>query len=389
MFFSVFIEIVLLSLFFPYLFIDFIVPILVIVANFINKPIEQFIKNKYIKKATNKINKISCLKIAITGSYGKTSVKNYISDVLRKKYIVMFSPKSYNTPLGISKFINTTNFLYTDFMISEFGARRSGDIKELASYFDYDISIVTSIGEMHIDTFKTVDTIVKEKMSIIKKYDKSHIAILNYENDLIRNYIVDCIKYTYGFNCGKYQAKNIVLSIFDSKFDLFVDNIFVRSFVVKVLGRSAILNLLPAIILCHLYDVDFKYIDDVLMVDNRLSLRIMNNYYILDDAYNSNILGATYALEVLRSFEGDKYLITPGFVEMDLIKEELAIKYADEISKSVDQLILVKNDFTKLLSKYLDNVSICFVDSFKEGFNLFLKVKTNNSIVLIENDLLE
>jgi hypothetical protein len=110
--------------------------------------------------------------------------------------------------------------------------------------------------------------------------------------------------------------------------------------------------------------------------------------YILDDAYNSNIFGSIYAFEVLNTHLGKKYLITPGFVEMDMIKEELVNQYGKEISQTVDCVILVKNDFTILLEKSIKDKEVIFVESFKDGFNLFLRIKEKESILLIENDLL-
>lgn len=389
LFITVVFEIVVFSLFIPYLLLDLLIPILIIFADFINKPIETLIRNKFINKARNKIKDSKAIKIAITGSYGKTSVKHYLSSVLKQKYLIKNSPKSYNTPLGIAKFINEEDFSYIDFVLYEFGARRVGDISELKRYYSYDIAIVTGIGKMHIDTFKTQEAILKEKMNLVETLNKDQFAILNYENEFIRKHQLSCTKYTYGFDYGDYQAKNLELSIFSSKFDLYYLNNYIRSFEITLLGRSAVLNVMPAIVFCHLYNLDYCLIEHIKSVDNRLSLRTFTDYYILDDAYNSNILGASYALEVLKSHNGKKYIITPGFAEMDLIKEELAIEYAKNIEGSADHCILVKNSFTTLLAKYILGIEVSFVESFKEGFKLFINIKESNSVLLIENDLLE
>jgi UDP-N-acetylmuramoyl-tripeptide--D-alanyl-D-alanine ligase len=389
LFISVTLLICLFYLFLPKLLIDFFMPLIIILADFINKPIEFYIRKHYIQKARIKLKNVNAIKISITGSYGKTSVKHYIADALKNKFLVNYSPKSYNTPLGIASFINNSELLYSEFLIYEFGARRVGDIRELKKLYDYNIAIVTGIGKMHIDTFKTQENIITEKMMLVEILDVNKFVILNYENAYIRNYNVKCNKYTYGFNFGEYQAKNVVLNIQYSKFELYISDEFVRKFIIKPIGKSAVLNILPAIILCHLYNINFDCIEEIESVDNRLSLRTFNDYYILDDAYNSNILGAQYALEVLESYNGKRFMITPGFAEMNLIKEELAIEYAGYIDDAVDHLILVRNNFTILLSKYISKAQISFVSSFKEGFALFLNVKENKSILLIENDLLE
>ena len=300
-------------------------------------------------------------------------------DILSDKYIVKRTPHSYNTPLGISRFINEENFDYIDFIIYEFGARRSNDIKELNTYYKYDIAIVTEIGKMHIDTFGGFEAIVKEKMSLVDLLEDNKIAILNYENEYIRNHDVRCKKYTYGFNYGDFTAKNIELSIYGSKFDLYIHDKFIKRLSIKTLGRSSILNVLPALIMCYLYDINYDVVSKIEQVTNRLSLRKFSDYYILDDAYNSNIIGAKYALEVLNTHLGKKYLITPGFVEMDMIKEELVNQYGKEISQTVDCVILVKNDFTILLEKSIKDKEVIFVESFKDGFNLFLRIKEKDS----------
>ena len=384
--FTFFLIVFVLAIFIPFWIIDASVPIILIISDVINKPIEYLIKNKYIIKAKRKISNINALGIAVTGSYGKTSTKHYLANVLKNKYLVKYSCKSYNTPLGLSKFINENNFDFVDFLIYEFGARRKGDIYELARIFPYDIAVVTGIGYMHIDTFKTIDTIIEEKMSLCNYIKDSGFVILNYENEYIRNFPVQKKKYTYGIEYGEYRAKNITMSIFGSSFDLYKEENFIRRFNIKPLGRGAILNTLPCIILCDLFEVDYKYIDKILPVENRLSLRIVDNYYILDDAYNSNLLGAKYALEVLKSHDGMRFLITPGFVEMNIIKEDLAKEYAEIINDSCDYVILVKNNFTELLSRYV-KVEYVFVETFKKGFELFSEIKEDNSILLIENDL--
>lgn len=368
--------------------IDLFVLFLLIGANYINKPIELLINRKYLKRAKKTYNSLTCNKICITGSYGKTSVKNYLFETLKNNSLVAQTPKSYNTPLGISKFINNSELSFMNYLILEFGARRVGDIKKLGESFPCDIAIITEIGLMHIDTFKSRENIINEKMSLLKYLSKDGIAILNYENEYIRNYYVEHKKHTYGFNYGDFLAKNIILSISGTSFDLFYNDNFIDNIKLKLLGRQSVLNVMPSLIISHLTGIPLSLITNLKSVSNRLSLREIDDYYILDDGYNSNILGATYALEVIRTHSGKKFIITPGFVEMSLEKEMLAKRFGEEINRGIDVCILVKNEFTKLLSEYiLDKIKVYFVKSFKEGFSLFLSMKTCDSILLIENDL--
>lgn len=367
---------------------NFLVLFFIYISNVINKPVEYLINKRYIKKAKDKYNASLGIKIGITGSYGKTSVKNYLSEMLKNKYLVLSTPKSYNTPLGISRFLNASNLEMIDYLILEFGARKVGDIKELGNIFPIDIAVITEIGIMHIDTFLSLENIINEKMSILNSLSLEGFAILNYENEYIRSYETTCKKYTYGFNYGDFLAKNISLSIYSTQFDLVYKDNVVKNIKLDLLGRQSILNIMPSIIMSYLLDIPLRNITDVKSVVNRLSLRKMGNYFILDDGYNSNILGATYALEVLKTHSGKKYIITPGFVEMNKEKELLVSLFSKEINNSCDVCILVKNEFTNLLGKYLsESIEVFYVNSFDEGFELFIANKPYNSILLIENDL--
>ena len=124
-----------------------------IIGNWAVSPIEKSINLKFYKKAYNKIRDMKELTtIGITGSYGKTSTKFITAKILQQKYKTTNTPNSYNTPMGISKFIN--NELNENFKIfvAELGAERLGEIKEVAELVNPKIGIITSIGPSHLKT---------------------------------------------------------------------------------------------------------------------------------------------------------------------------------------------------------------------------------------------
>lgn len=371
-----------------YYLADLFCIIILYISSLVNKPFEYFNNKKFFNKSIKKYLKSAAIKIGVTGSYGKTSVKNYLVEIIKNKYLVDGSINSYNTPLGISKYINSINLEFLDYIVLEFGARRVGDINELGNLYPLDVAVVTEIGLMHVDTFGSLENIINEKMSIIKYLNPNGFCILNYENEYIRNYEISFPKYTYGFNYGEFTAKNIYLSIFFSEFDLYIKNVFIKRIKINMLGRQAILNVMPSVVMCYLLNISFEHLSEIKSVNNRLSLRQFADYYILDDAYNSNIVGVKYALEVLKSYDGMKFIITPGLVEMDKEKEELTSIYSNLIVESVDVCILVDNSFTRLMKEKIKaEVSVYLVSDFKAGFKLFLNMKKDKSILLIENDL--
>ena len=119
-------------------------------------------------KGKQRVQSIVGLKtIAITASYGKTSIKNYLYHVLKNKYKTYKTPRSVNTIAGIVLDINRDIPLDTQVYIAEAGARVKGDINEITQFLEPQICVIGSVGEQHIEYFKTLDNIIHTKMEIL------------------------------------------------------------------------------------------------------------------------------------------------------------------------------------------------------------------------------
>lgn len=123
--------------------------------------------------------------IGITGSYGKTSVKYYLSTVLKAKYNVLMTPESYNTPMGVVKTIREQLRPTHEIFVCEMGARHVGDIKEICDIVFPEYGIITSIGEQHLETFKSIDNIIKTKFELYDAVSDKSKMFLNGDNENI------------------------------------------------------------------------------------------------------------------------------------------------------------------------------------------------------------
>ena len=163
--------------------------IIVILANIINKPIEKMVANYYKNKAIKKLNSMNNMKvIGITGSYGKTSSKNILSDILNIKYNATPTPKNFNTPLGLIITINNHLDKFSDMFIAEMGAFKRGEIKELCDLVHPTYGILTKIGTAHLDSFGSQANIQKGKFELIESLPQDGVGILNGDDELQRNY---------------------------------------------------------------------------------------------------------------------------------------------------------------------------------------------------------
>lgn len=324
----------------------------------------------------------------ITGSYGKTSTKQLFNQILNVFDNAMATPKSYNTPLGVSKFINENHIDLYNYIILEYGASRVKDIEQLCKIAYPDVAVVTEIGYMHINGFKTIENVIKEKMSLLKN---CKLAILNYDNPYIRNYKVLCPNLTYGFDYGDYNAKNIK----DGSFDFYYKNEFLIHYDTNLIGNHQILNLLAVLSYIHYKGYDLKKLCKIMPLlkqeSNRLQIKKYDNRIVLDDSFNSNYKGFVSALKTLKNYKGKKVLITPGIVELGKYEKQIYMDLANHIVANTDIIILVGYYETKLLYEQLSkyNKELYIVKDFKEGYQLYLELikKSKYSVVLIENDL--
>ncbi len=359
---------------------------IILIPYYLNKPVDNYINKKYLIQSESKYDKFTGYKIGITGSYGKTSTKNIINNLLQNYLVGSCSYKSYNTLLGISKYINDIPLDAYEYVVLEYGASRLGDIEELTNSFSPDIACITEIGYMHLDTFKSIRNIITEKMSIL---NNAKVAILNYEQIFIREYHVDIPVISYGFNYGDYRANNICVKVDGASFDLYYKGKYIDTIYTNLIGRHQILNLLCGICVLHYLEIDIKesvkYMNSLSNTESRLVLKKYQKYQILDDSYNANLVGSINALEILNNIDTKKILITPGYVENSEVEYELYKKLSSKIEEVNPFVILVGDKQTKILQELLE-VEYMVVNSFKEAMS-YVNSLEDYYTILIENDL--
>lgn len=375
-----------------------------LVSNNIILPIEKRINLSYYKRAQTKIKSRSDLTvIGITGSFGKTSTKFIIGTILGEKYKVLNTPESYNTPMGLSKVINNDLTDEHEIFIAELGARNIGDIRELGELVNPKIGVITSIGPAHLETFKNMDNIMKTKYELIEALPTDGIAIFNYDNEYIRKLADKTFKekILYGFEEKEkldLYAEDIEVSEFGSTFTIKDKEGNSIRCTTKLLGKHNIYNILAGVAVARglglSYEEIKRGIENIEPVPHRLN--IINpgtGILIIDDAFNSNPIGAKAALEVLSQFkDGKKIIVTPGMVELGAMEEEANREFGINIGKVCDYVILVGAKRTRPIYDGLKEVNfnennIFIVNNLDEATNCIQKIARPKDVILFENDL--
>lgn len=384
-------------------FLFILTPLIIIIANFINRPIENSINQGFIREATDKISSMTNLiVIGITGSYGKTTMKTILGKLLSEDYNTLITPHNYNTTLGVV--ITIRNYLSPlhEIFVCEMGAKKLGEIKEIADIVHPRIAVLTSLGPMHLESFGSMENIEKTKFELIEATKKSgRKAYLNYDNEIIRNHKIediDVISYAVDYKDANFVPFDIKTTSSGSIFKMkFPNSDEIYTFETKLLGKHNVLNLAGAIAVCYGLDISIDtLIRRTKLVDppeHRLQMKKSSFGYMIDDAYNSNPSGAKAALDCLKEFDMTKVLVTPGMVELGEKEYELNYKFGEEATKVADKIILVGKNHTKPLQDAInksnfDKKNLIIADTVIQAIDILNNMKTDKEIIaLFENDL--
>ncbi len=306
-------------------------PLVLCLASVVMKGYEIPRNRAFVKKAKIALENSPCKKVGITGSFGKTSVKNYALALLSEKYKVIATPSSYNTPLGIARTVQESG-LDCEIFLAEMGARKRGDIKELCELVKPEYGVVTGICPQHIATFGSIEAITEEKTTLAK-YAKQ--AILGATVPDVQGSV---------FKEGKdFSIEEVALSLDGTEFTLCIGERCAR---VKtpLLGRHVAEDIALASMLAYSLGVPFETLTEGIgklkSVPHRLEKIEANGLEILDDSYNTNCVGAQNAVEVLKLAKGKKYVVTPGIVELGEMEEQ-ENKKLGALLTGLDGVILV------------------------------------------------
>ena len=393
----VFFTLVILSL------ITYLNSFMVFIAMLINTPIERCVYLYYKTKAQRKIKSMSNLKIiGITGSYGKTSSKNILSDILNIKYNALPTPRNLNTFNGLIMTVNNHMDKFTDIFIAEMGAYVRGEIKRLCKLIKPRYGILTRIGTAHLESFGSQENIQKGKFELIESLPSDGFGVLNGDDSLQVSYeLKNKVKIIWiGIENEDVdvRATNIKCTNKGTKFDvIFKGDKKKYPFETKLLGNHNVYNILSAIACGKEFGIDIedlqKAVAGVRPVEHRLELKKLGNFYMIDDAYNSNPVGAKSAVDVLGMMPGKKVVVTPGMIELGDKEDEYNKEFGKQIAEVADYAILIGEKKTKpikegLLEKKFDKDKIIVFNDVREAYPYIGNIALKDDVyALFENDL--
>ena len=385
----------------PFALFIYLTPYILCLANACESVFENARNKKFVKRAGQVLDESKIIKVGIVGSYAKTSVKVILASMLSKKYKVLATPASFNTPLGISICVNKLKSSHQVF-IAEMGARNGGNIRELCDIVEPQYGIITGIANQHLETFFSIENIIKTKCELADSLKKRNgFLIINSDTKHLEDVIqrVDTEYQLCGVGADKRNSlfiRNVVVTNNGSEFDLVVDG---ESYNCKtrILGVHNISNIAVSAGLALKLGVDIRdivsAISELEPPAHRLELvKTSNGMVILDDTFNANIEGATAALETLSLFDGRKVIVTPGLVELGVEEKQANKEFGKKIAHICELVVLIGKTRSEpikkgLLEEGFDPEKILVFNSLDGAKKEFKRFLTPKDAVLLENDL--
>ena len=310
-----------------FLLTDLGAPLWVALGAGLTRPIEAAIQEGFKREARRRLRERPDLSVVgVTGSYGKTSTKFILAELLRQRYSVYATPSSYNTPMGLCLAVNEHMKPEHQVLVLEYGIRYPGDMDELCAIARPDASVVTTVGVAHLETMGSVDAIAEEKAKLVDYTHPDGPTVLNMDDERV-DAMADRAEGTVwrisadGHPDADVSAHNIRYDTSGTSFLVRDDTDAEATFQTRLLGVHNVTNVLLAVAVGRSMDLRLRQMahaaERIDPIEHRLQLRSRGEITVIDDAFNSNPVGARNAVEILGEMNGGRrVIVTPGMVEL-------------------------------------------------------------------------
>jgi UDP-N-acetylmuramoyl-tripeptide--D-alanyl-D-alanine ligase len=384
--------------------------ILLVAANLVTKPAEARIRRHYLTLAAARMKVVDPTVVAVVGSYGKTSTKHILAQLLQPSVNTLPTRKSFNTLMGVSRVINEDLMPEHRVFVVEMDAYAEGEIAAMADLVHPRVAIITAVGPQHLERFGTLDHIADAMYEVVTSLPADGSVIV-YTGDAETAALAPraaaehrrVVRYAIADEGQTVDADVIASSVrLDSHGATFqwqwkaegLD----RSVSIPLLGRHQVANVSAALAAVHLlgYSLDSAVAAAASLeqIEHRLQLMATSGpLTVIDDSYNANPVGVHNGLDVLAAMPGArKFLITPGLVELGSVEDEENRRYGMHAAKVCEHVMVMSAKTSAALCEGLregglseDRIHV--VDTLDEATALLQRLSQPGDVVLFANDL--
>jgi UDP-N-acetylmuramoyl-tripeptide--D-alanyl-D-alanine ligase len=384
--------------------------ILLVAANVVTKPAEARIRRHYLGLAAERLREVDPIVVAVVGSFGKTSTKHILAQLLQPSVNTLPTRKSFNTLMGVTRVINEDLTPDNKVFVVEMDAYAQGEIAAMSDLVHPRIAIITAIGPQHMERFGTMGRIADAMYEVIASLPPEGTTIL-YTGDESGTSVAQrahaeqrsVIRYALDTDGETADADIVASSIritehgstFRWRWEA---EGLDREVTIPLLGRHQVANVSAALaaVLTLGYSIDDAIAAAATLEQVEHRLEVMTTaspLTVIDDSYNANPVGVHNGLEVLAAMSGaHKFLITPGLVELGSVEDAENRRYGEHAAKVCDHVIVMSAKTSAALCAGLrdggireDRIHV--VDTLAEATAVLQTLAVPGDVVLFANDL--
>lgn len=362
-------------------------------------PIEKAASQRFVAAAQKRLAQVRPRVVAITGSYGKTSTKNYVAHLLSGTFATVASPASFNNRLGLSRAVNDKLVPGTEVFVAEMGIFGPGEIRELSTYFPPDIAAITVIGEAHLQRMRSTDVILRAKTEIT---ERAGTVVLPIDDPRLARHATLCAS----------QGKRVITvsCIAGTEADVVLDPVAGTIVIgpgaapvpVSVSGTGHAVNVAVAAGIAYAAGVPVAGIaarlGDLPGSQHRAEVQqAPSGALVIDDTYNANPVGSLRALEGAASLAAERggplVVVTPGMVELGPVQVERNRAFGAAIGAANGLLLAVaRTNRAALLAGYASTATAqapgaVAVATREQAVRRAVEAAGDRGVILYENDL--
>ncbi|MBR2966994.1 MAG: hypothetical protein IKC52_05985 [Clostridia bacterium] len=362
------------------------VPVFALCSWAVCLPLESAIGKRFVAKAQRKILQSGITVVAITGSYGKTCTKEMLATLLPN---AICTPHSFNTPLGIARFVNNQSLFGFNYLVLEFGARKRGDVAKLCKLFKPKIGIVTGACAQHLSTFKSMQNVVATKGELPLYLPEDGVCVFNSADS-------NCQQLMAFGNCRKVescqglqishkispQGTNVQFTLDGKAFSARLPHVY----------NGVVENFAMCLQVCKLLGVDGQTVASrcKLLAQTKHRMEISHNgkFYVVDDSYNASVRGVENCAQTLQQFQGTKLVVCQGVVECGKQCKSINVQCGITLGRVCHFAVLVGKNTPYLMQGFKQtNCQVFVAKTVQQAVEILQPYLEPNCFLLFQNDL--
>ncbi len=387
-------------------FIGLFMPTIVLLAARAMAPLERAVARRFLAQAAGRMRAYGGRVLGITGSYGKTSTKYVVADLLAARYRVLKTPAGVNSTMGITRVIREELKEEHEVFVVEMSAYGPGEIREVCDMVQPSLGILTAVGVQHLERFGTPERIAEAKYELLAALPPGAPAVINADDPVClrlaeRARVEGKRVLLYGMGDGSaklaVRGMDFAVSARGSRFRVVTADGQTEVFETKLLGRWNLSNVLAGIAAALEWGVGLPAmkpaVAELVPAPRRLEIHEEGGVIRILDVANANPRGAEMALEVLAQFTGgSRILITPGMVELGPIEADENRRFGEKAASVCDYVVLVGREQTQpirqgLLERGFPAERVLAARQAQEVADLLAGIVRPGDILLYENRL--